>query len=94
MRMEHAEIRRLMAEVAVSLERSGGEGHTTPLAALTARVYAHNGREERILYQATGEAARDGRRAEAVDAPAPGVATLPRARGQQTDEPTDPRPRL
>lgn len=60
MRMEHAEIRRLMGEVASNLERGGDAGHTTPLAALTARVYAHNGKEERILYPATDWAARDG----------------------------------
>ncbi len=59
MRLEHAEIRRLMAEVVSNLERGGGEGHTTPLAALTARVYAHNGKEERILYPAADRVARD-----------------------------------
>jgi iron-sulfur cluster repair protein YtfE (RIC family) len=53
MRTEHAEIRRLMAEVASNLERGGDEGHTTPLAALTARVYAHSRKEERILYPAS-----------------------------------------
>jgi hypothetical protein len=38
-----------MAEVTSNLERGGDEWHTTPLAALTARVYAHNRKEERIL---------------------------------------------
>ena len=52
MRMEHAEIRRLMAEVTESLERAGGERFVMSLAALTARIYAHNGKEERILYPA------------------------------------------
>jgi hemerythrin-like domain-containing protein len=59
MRMEHAEIRRLMAQVAVSLERDGDEGHTTPLAALSARVCAHSRKEERIFYATTDQAARD-----------------------------------
>lgn len=52
MRTEHAELRRLMAEIAATLVRGGGEGPSTPLAALTARIYAHNGKEERILYPA------------------------------------------
>jgi iron-sulfur cluster repair protein YtfE (RIC family) len=52
MRVEHAELRRLMAEIAATLVRGGREGPTTPLAALTARIYAHNGKEERILYPA------------------------------------------
>jgi iron-sulfur cluster repair protein YtfE (RIC family) len=56
MRMEHAELRRLMAEVAASL---GDEEQATPLAALTARIYAHNGKEERILYPAVDRVARD-----------------------------------
>jgi quercetin dioxygenase-like cupin family protein/hemerythrin-like domain-containing protein len=50
MRAEHAEIRRLMADVAACLERAGGERFVMPLAALTARIYAHNGKEERVLY--------------------------------------------
>jgi hemerythrin superfamily protein len=86
MRMEHAEIRWLMAEVASNLERGGDEGHTTPLAALTARVYAHNRKEERILYPATDQATRDARRAGGTDAPAPGVLTLAGPRGQSADE--------
>jgi iron-sulfur cluster repair protein YtfE (RIC family) len=52
MRAEHAEIRRLMAEVASSLADGAAGCRTTPLAALTARVFAHNGKEERILYPA------------------------------------------
>ena len=59
MRLEHAEIRRLMAEIASGLARGGDAGHTTPLAALTARIYAHNGKEERILYPALDRAARN-----------------------------------
>ena len=59
MRMEHAELRALMGEIAGALEGSGVNAHTTPLASLTARIYAHNGKEERILYPATDQAARD-----------------------------------
>ena len=67
MRIEHAEIRRLMAEVASNLERGDGERHaTTPLAALTARIYAHNGKEERILYPAIEQAAREADALEAL----------------------------
>jgi iron-sulfur cluster repair protein YtfE (RIC family) len=66
MRMEHVEIRRLMAEVASNLERGDGERHTTPLAALTARIYAHNGKEERILYPAIEQAAREADALEAL----------------------------
>jgi hypothetical protein len=58
MRLEHSEIRRLMAEIASELERGGDEEHTTPLAALTARIYAHNGKEERILYPAMDRSVR------------------------------------
>lgn len=59
MRAEHREIRRLMAEIASDLERGGEGRHTTPLAALTARIYAHNGKEERILYPAMDQTVRD-----------------------------------
>jgi hemerythrin-like domain-containing protein len=59
MRMEHGELRQLMAEVAASLARGADEERATPLAALTARIYAHNGKEERILYPAVDRAARD-----------------------------------
>jgi iron-sulfur cluster repair protein YtfE (RIC family) len=58
MRAEHAEIRRLMAEVSAQLERGGEPGRATPFAALTALLYAHNGKEEQILYPATDQAAR------------------------------------
>lgn len=53
MRTEHAELKELMAEVARVLEGGSAAGLTTPIAALTARIYAHNGKEERILYPAT-----------------------------------------
>ena len=62
MRLEHSEIRRLMAEIASALERC--DGHATPVAALTARIYAHNGKEERILYPAMDRVTRD---ADALD---------------------------
>jgi iron-sulfur cluster repair protein YtfE (RIC family) len=64
MRLEHAELRRLLSEVTGSLARGGGEGRVTPLAALTARIYAHNGKEERILYPASDRAAGDPERDE------------------------------
>jgi len=57
MRMEHVELRSLMKEVAACLERGREEGNAAPLAALTARIYAHNGKEERILYPALDQAA-------------------------------------
>jgi len=41
-------------------------GALTPLGALTARIYAHNGKEERILYPATDKAARDADALEAL----------------------------
>jgi hemerythrin-like domain-containing protein len=52
MRAEHQELRALMAEITAQLARAGEGPLTTPLAALTARIYAHNGKEERILYPA------------------------------------------
>jgi len=59
MRMEHREIRKLMAEIASALEHGDGNGHAMAMAALTARLYAHDGKEERIVYPATDRAARD-----------------------------------
>jgi iron-sulfur cluster repair protein YtfE (RIC family) len=59
MRAEHTELRKLMAEVAGILETGAAEGLTTPLAALTARIYAHNGKEERIVYPTTDRLARE-----------------------------------
>ena len=56
MREEHLEIRRLMAEVAASLADGAAGCRATPLAALTARTFAHNGKEERILYPAMDRA--------------------------------------
>ena len=58
MRLEHVELRKLMQEVAERLEGGREEGNAPPLAALTARIYAHNGKEERILYPAIDQAAR------------------------------------
>lgn len=59
MRIEHVELRSLMKEVAASLERGREADNTAPLAVLTARIYAHNGKEERILYPAIDQAARN-----------------------------------
>jgi hypothetical protein len=59
MRAEHAELGKLMAEVASRLEAGPEEGLAGPLAALTARIYAHNGKEERILYPMTDRLARE-----------------------------------
>jgi len=59
MRAEHVELKKLMAEVAAALEAVPAGGITTPLAALTARIYAHNGKEERILYPMTDRLARE-----------------------------------
>ena len=58
MRLEHIELRKLMAAVAGGLALDGA-GVSTPMAALTARIYAHNGKEERILYPAADRAAGD-----------------------------------
>lgn len=52
MRQQHVELRRLMQEVAAAPGGAGQAGLATLLAALTARVYAHNGKEERIVYPA------------------------------------------
>jgi len=59
MRLEHAEIRGLLAEVGSRLERGDGERPTSLLGDLTALLLAHNGKEERILYPASDRAARE-----------------------------------
>lgn len=59
MRHEHVELRSLMGDVAAELEPEGKQAYTTPLAALTARLFAHNGKEERILYPMMDRAALD-----------------------------------
>jgi iron-sulfur cluster repair protein YtfE (RIC family) len=59
MRVEHADILRLLAEVTACLERGSADGPAPPLAALTARLYAHNGKEERILYPMADGALED-----------------------------------
>lgn len=66
MRAEHAEIRRYLAEVTERLENPGDADRTTPLAALTALLYAHNGKEERILYPMTDRAAEEAGRLDAL----------------------------
>jgi iron-sulfur cluster repair protein YtfE (RIC family) len=57
MRAEHAELRKLLDEIAARVAHGGAGGLATPLASLTALLYAHNGKEERILYPATDRAA-------------------------------------
>jgi iron-sulfur cluster repair protein YtfE (RIC family) len=58
MRAEHAEIRRLMAELRAQLAPAGALP-ATPFAELTALLRAHNGKEERVLYPASDRAARE-----------------------------------
>jgi iron-sulfur cluster repair protein YtfE (RIC family) len=60
MRMEHADIRKLLAEISAGLTRAAAAPAdlATPLAHLTALLTAHNGKEERILYPASDRAAR------------------------------------
>jgi len=58
MRVEHAEMRRLLDEIAGALEAAGAE-RTSPLASLTALLFAHNGKEERILYPMCDRALAD-----------------------------------
>lgn len=66
MRSEHVDIRKLLEEIAERLEQGSEGGYTTPLASLTALLYAHNGKEERILYPATDRAASGAGRLEAL----------------------------
>lgn len=66
MRSEHAEIRRYLAEVADRLQDRADQDRTTPLAALTALLYAHNGKEEKILYPMTDRAAEEAGRLDAL----------------------------
>jgi iron-sulfur cluster repair protein YtfE (RIC family) len=66
MRAEHTEIRRLLAEVAAALERNGAGAASEPLAALRAQLYAHNGKEERVLYPLADRAAGAAGRREAL----------------------------
>jgi iron-sulfur cluster repair protein YtfE (RIC family) len=57
MRGEHEELRRLLVEVADHLVEGGGELRAAPMAALTALIFAHNGKEERVLYPEIDRAA-------------------------------------
>jgi len=58
MRVEHTEMKKLMAEISSALERGSAAAElTSPFAYLTARLQAHNGKEERILYPAADHAA-------------------------------------
>jgi iron-sulfur cluster repair protein YtfE (RIC family) len=58
MRVEHAEIRKYLAEVTAGIAARAAAALSAPLAHLTAVLLAHNGKEERILYPATDHAAR------------------------------------
>jgi iron-sulfur cluster repair protein YtfE (RIC family) len=59
MRHEHAEIRRLMAELAAALDGGGAAAEATRrLGDLSALLLAHNGKEEHVLYPMTDESAR------------------------------------
>jgi len=58
MRNEHEQMRHLLGAIAARLDQEAeAPAHTTPLAELTALLYAHNGKEERILYPTTDRAA-------------------------------------
>jgi iron-sulfur cluster repair protein YtfE (RIC family) len=64
MRAEHAEIRALLGEIAACLQ--GAADPAASLAALTALLLAHNGKEERILYPMTDRLAGEAGRLEAL----------------------------
>ena len=66
MRAEHAELRRLLDELAASLARGGDEERTSLFGVLSGLIRAHNGKEERILYPMTDQALRDAPEREAV----------------------------
>jgi iron-sulfur cluster repair protein YtfE (RIC family) len=62
LRAEHAELKRLLESVERALTSGRPLNRTTPLPALTARIYAHNGKEERLLHplvEALNASARD-----------------------------------
>jgi len=59
MRAEHIEIRRLLGEVAAVLGGESEDALLAPMAALTAILLAHNGKEERILYPMTDRVLED-----------------------------------
>ena len=58
MRSEHVELTKLMSELADTLTTAPEDG-TTPFASLTALIFAHNGKEERILYPTTDRLANE-----------------------------------
>jgi iron-sulfur cluster repair protein YtfE (RIC family) len=64
MRAEHAEIRDLLRKIAGCLE--GSADFAVPLGNLTALLYAHNAKEERILYPMTDRAAEKAGKLEAL----------------------------
>jgi hemerythrin-like domain-containing protein len=58
LRMEHRELRKLLAEVAAQLEQALPAGEAPILAVLEARLDAHNGIEERGVYPTVDRLAR------------------------------------
>jgi iron-sulfur cluster repair protein YtfE (RIC family) len=64
MRTEHEEIRRLLKEVAARLQPASDAA--APLAALTALLVGHNGKEERFLYPMIDRAAAEAGELEAL----------------------------
>lgn len=57
MRAEHDQMRELLDAISSRLAQDAPGPQQTPLAELTALLYAHNGKEERILYPTTDHAA-------------------------------------
>ncbi|MCL4686236.1 hemerythrin domain-containing protein [Myxococcota bacterium] len=58
LRMEHRELRKLLAEVAVQLEEAPPAGRAPVLPVLEARLAAHNDIEERRVYPTVDRLAR------------------------------------
>ena len=50
LRIEHAVLQGLMEAVSQALSGASQPRHASQLPALTARIYAHNGKEERLLH--------------------------------------------
>lgn len=58
MRHEHTEMRRLIEDLVATLTRGDTEDATRRFGELTALLFAHNGKEERILYPMADNAAQ------------------------------------
>ncbi len=58
MRHEHTEMRRLIEDLVATLTRGDTEDATRRFGELTALLFAHNGKEERILYPMADHAAQ------------------------------------